>query len=175
MNHSLSDDEIEAVLGIKPNEVIPYSDLKNYNHIDELLPSFFSFKIILLKSSQNYGHWIAILRNPKSYYFFNSYGYKYDTHDWDWITRMTRRILGQEDNELQRLFKDVPNQWNPVRFQGKGSTTCGRWVCLFCIYCGKMMYTLDEFINKMKSEKKKYPKLSYDEICVQLTDSIKPS
>lgn len=171
MNTPLSDEDLERSLGIRSDKIVKYSELKDYNNIEELLPTVNSFKIILIEDSYNSGHWTAICRGVKDYYYFNSYGSKYDT-DWNFIPRMTRMILGQNTNDLTRLFKDVPHDWNKMKLQGEKTQVCGRWCVLFCIYCGKMMYTLKDFINMIKDYKKSNPKLSYDQICLELTKNI---
>ena len=42
--------------------IIKYSDLANYNSIQQLLPRNKSWKIILIENKMNSGHWTLLLR-----------------------------------------------------------------------------------------------------------------
>ena len=169
MNTPLTDLDVERALGTK-DCIIKYSELANYQTIEDLLPEVGSFKIILIEDRFNSGHWVCICRGD-CFYYFNSYGCKPDS-DWRFVPRMTRLILGEGTNELTRLFKPVKMEYNTMRLQ-KGSTqTCGRHVVLFLSLTCKMGYTMDDFYTFMKNKKQSHPDLSYDQICVQLTNNV---
>ena len=164
----LTDGDLERYIGKKPEDIIKYSDLKNYPKITDLLPASKDSVIILIEDSYNSGHWVCIFRDGKNIEYYNSYGSKWDT-DWRFINRMVRTILGQNTNELTRLMDDAEKDgfrttWNKHRFQkiGSGVQTCGRH-CIFRIECGKMGYDNDgykELIDRLKkvlSEEQKKP------------------
>jgi hypothetical protein len=158
----LSDADLKKHTGIDKEDIIKYSDLKNYNRIQELLPKVGDFRIILIEDRFNAGHWVLVMRTAdKTIEYFNSYGAKWDT-DWKFITRMARVILGQNTNEMTRLM-DIAEQegfsvvWNNKKLQKLGSKiqTCGRW-CVMRIETYKMGYTtprqFQDLIGKFKTE-----------------------
>lgn len=154
----LTDGDLERHLGVKPSEIIKYSDLDNYKDITDLLPTDKSFKIILIEDSYNSGHWVGVMRYNKTIEYFNSYGAKWDT-DWKFINKMRRLILGQSTNEMTRLCEKASKDgwnviWNKNRFQKIGSQiqTCGRWVILR-ISMMLMGYNLQEFADFIKKQK----------------------
>ena len=83
----MSDGELEKYTGVKAEQIIKYSELKDYKTIDDLLPKDKSFRIILLEETYNSGHWIAIMRYGSTVEFFNSYGTGPDK-DWKFINKM---------------------------------------------------------------------------------------
>jgi hypothetical protein len=156
----LTDGDIERHTGVKKEEIIKYSDLKNYPKIEDLLPADKSFKIILIEDRFNSGHWVCVMRYDKTIEYFNSYGCKWDT-DWKFINRMIRMILQQNTNEMTRLMDTASADgwktiWNKHRFQKLSSKiqTCGRW-CVLRIEMLKMGYTLQQFYDFIKSCEKK--------------------
>ena len=54
-------------------KIIKYADLENYESIYELLPNKMDFCFILTESAKNIGHWVCMLRNNKSFSYFDSY------------------------------------------------------------------------------------------------------
>lgn len=155
----MTDADLERHTGIKPTDIIKYSDLKNYNDITDLLPSDKSARIILIEDKYNSGHWVALLRYGKTIEYFNSYGAKWDT-DWKFVNKMMRMILGENTNEMTRLMDKAKQEgwetiWNEKRFQKLDSKiqTCGRW-CVFRIEMMKMGYNLKEFQAFIKKQTK---------------------
>jgi hypothetical protein len=158
----LTDGDLEKHTGITSKDIVKYSDLKNYNSIEDLLPNVGDFKIILIEDRFNSGHWVCVLRTaPKVFEYFNSYGAKWDT-DWKFIARMARVILGENTNEMTRLMNKAEAEgnkvvWNNKKFQKLGSKvqTCGRW-CVMRIETFKMGYNTPEdfqrLIKKFKEE-----------------------
>jgi len=159
INIPLTDGQLESYIGVKPEDIIKYADLKNYNSITDLLPDKSDFRIILIEQKFNSGHWVCILRNGNNIEYFNSYGAKYDT-DWKFISRMIRICLGEETNEMTRLMNQAEKDgfktsFNKFRFQKLANNiqTCGRH-CIFRIECFKMGYDNDQYkelVNKLKN------------------------
>jgi hypothetical protein len=172
MNYALSDDEIHSVLGkFKP---MLYSELKDYPTIEDLLKKDYEWRIILLETKENTGHWVCIMRKTDNdYYYFNSYGDSYNK-DLYLIPRMMRKILGQDDNFLNKLLIDKNVEYSKTRFQGNNSSVCGRYVMFVIDYCMNLKNTLKEAISFLKSKKKELG-LSYDNTIIALTNKVKPS
>jgi hypothetical protein len=156
----MTDEEIESHIGVTKDQIIKYSELKNFKTLGELLPNDKSFKIILIEDRFNSGHWVAIMKYGKTIEYFNSYGAKWDT-DWKFVNKMVRIILGENQNDMTRLMNQAEKDgwkciWNTRRFQKLNNQiqTCGRW-CVLRIEMMKMGYDLDEFarfIQKQKEE-----------------------
>ena len=154
----MSDGDLEKYTGVKSEDIIKYSDLKNYPTIADLLPEQKDFRIILIEDKYNSGHWVVVLRDGKNIEYFNSYGAKWD-YDWKFINRMIRTILGQNTNEMTRLMDQAEKDgykvtYNKTRYQtlSSGSQTCGRWV-IFRIETHKMGYNNEQFkelVDKFK-------------------------
>jgi len=60
-------------------KVITYKELNDYNNLAELLPNEKSFAFLLMESSPNKGHWIALSRYGDEIEVFDSYGGAPDT------------------------------------------------------------------------------------------------
>ena len=159
----MSDADLEQYNGVKAEDIIKYSQLKTYESITDLLPEDKSFRIILIEDKLNSGHFVCVMRYGDTIEFFNSYGGKPDA-DWKFINRMIRVILGENTNELTRLFKDADKKGfqtihNTVRLQKLSSKieTCGRW-CVLRIEMMRLGYTLPQFIEFVKGYAKKLDK-----------------
>lgn len=146
----MSDSDLEKYLGVKAEDIIKYSELKEYATIDDLLPKDKTFRIILLEETYNSGHWIALMRYGHTIEFFNSYGTPPDK-DWRFVNRMVRVVLGENTNELTRLMKQADEAgydaiYNKIDFQRHDNRveTCGRW-CILRIEMMRMGYDLKEF------------------------------
>jgi hypothetical protein len=154
----MSDAEIQSHIGIKPDDIIKYSELQNFKTIGELLPTDKSFKIILIEDRYNQGHWVCVMKYGKTIEYFNSYGAKWDT-DWKFVNKMIRVILNESQNDMTRLMNQAEKDgwktiWNKHRFQKLDNKiqTCGRWVTLR-VEMMKMGYDLDEFARFIQRRK----------------------
>jgi hypothetical protein len=172
MDYALSDGDINAVLGeFKP---ILYSELVNYNSIEDLLRNDYDWRIILIETKQNSGHWTCIMRVPNKYYYFNSYGQSYNK-DLYLIPKMVRKILGQSDNYLNELLRDKNVEYNAYKLQGDTSAVCGRYVMFVIDYICNHHNSLQDTIKFIKNKKKELGLKSYDETIIALTNKVKPS
>lgn len=161
----ISDDDIEKYLDKEGHQkIIKYSDIKNYRGIDDLLPKFNDYRIILIESEINSGHWIVILKykiNKKPVIeMFNSYGMKPGA-DLNFISRAMNVMLGQTKNDLDNLLTSAEDKYeiiyNKKRFQStkKGVNTCGRWCILRIImmkHYGMDLYEFNNFIDTLKTK-----------------------
>lgn len=150
-----SDKDIERNLG--QNSIIKYSELADYNNINELLPHDKSFKVILIESKFNSGHWVCVMKYKDIIEYFNSYG-SLPEYDFKFIPTHIKYLLGQGGNLLTKLLKTKnSNQkiyYNKKKLQkiNNSVNTCGRWVCcrIIAMLCG---YELDDFIEKCEEKK----------------------
>jgi len=161
----ISDDDLVRYLGDDVNnKIVKYADLSNYKTINELLPKLNDYRIILIESEHNSGHWIVIsfykIDNKPVIEYFNSYGMKMGT-DLNFISSLMNRLLGQGKNDLDKLLDtakdDVEIIYNKKRFQSNNQkvNTCGRWVLLRIImmkHYGMNLYEFNNFIDQLKEK-----------------------
>ena len=150
-NKPLSNEDFEHTIGVKAEDIILYSALSQFNTIEELLPNNTDFKIILLEWQRNKGHWVVLYKLNDKYYYFNSYGVKYD-NDLNVLSRCMRRILGEDTAQITRLLGGKDCGYSKRRFQKGMSQTCGRW-CVMRISTLKMGFTQDDFENYLDKVK----------------------
>jgi len=144
-----------------PKPIIKYSDLAKVKSIYELLPNDKDFKVILIESRYNTGHWVSISRNGKYIYFFDSYSNKPDGQ-LRYIKSFWRKMLGQDETYLTKLLQPALLKgrkvlYNKNRLQSlkSGSGTCGRWVILWLLMNLQMGFSLDEFEEFIDKNKEK--------------------
>lgn len=149
-----SDSDFKRYFG--DGKVIKYSELGNYHSINELLPNDKDFRIILVESKYNQGHWTAIMKYGDIIEWFNSYGTKPE-YDFKFIPSFTKYLLGQGGNALTKLLntKDKRQKvyYNKKKLQviDDNINTCGRWVTARIL--GMLVgYELDDFINKVEDK-----------------------
>jgi hypothetical protein len=163
----LSKDELCSFLGCREEDIIPYSTLRNYDTIEQLLPDDKTFKILLLEEEPRRGHWVAIYRKSSMICYANSYGEKPD-RDMNCIPRLVRKMLGEDRPEISRLCGEREIWYNDVKLQGKTSQVCGRY-CVYFIEMNKMGYSPDEALDKLMKLKHSKQYDSYDEAICALT------
>ena len=162
----LSDSLVKQALG-PDTLVLKYSELKNYETIDQLLPTIDSYFIILIEDNFNEGHWCCMCRlKDNSLFYFNSYAQKFD-RDLSVIPMCIRRILGEDKKEITRLLDGKKCEWLKTTLQGNKSMVCGRWCVLFLTFVCKIGFSPDDFVEFIK-EKSKELKLNKDQLCARL-------
>lgn len=150
----LSDADLERYFGTgKESEVIKYNEIADYNSIDDLLPKPFDFRIILVETAHNIGHWVLILKYGNTIENFNSYGIDIDRQK-NMLSRLVNFNMGQTKNLLTKLvgksnYKYVINK-TPYQDEGQYINTCGRWVALRIITAKDMFMPLNEFDTMIK-------------------------
>jgi hypothetical protein len=151
------------------SNILKYSDLDEIKHIDEILPNN-GYKIILIESAKNSGHWVALIRINDNLIFFDSYGI-YPDDELNFVSRITNRLLGNKYNVIRNLMKSNPKlkpQFSKTKYQrdSVGVNTCGRWVCIALNMLYQHQYTLPEmkriFDGQVKEEGKPYDLLAVD-------------
>jgi len=166
-NIPLTNEDLEKSIGVKSEDILLYKDLANFRDIDELLPNNSDFKIILLEWERNKGHWVILYKLDGKYFYFNSYGHKYD-NDLNVLSACVKRILGEDTKQITRLLNGKPCDYSKRRFQKGDAQTCGRW-CVMRVSLLKMGYTQTEFQKYMDNLQEKY-ELPFDLIvCMFIT------
>ena len=145
----MSDGDVEKYSGgASSRDIIKYSDLENYETIDDLLPNPFDYRIILIETRENLGHWVLLLKHNNSYEYFNSYGVNADSQK-NRLNKMMNRMLGQKEDFVMKLIKASKKKYviNNVPFQNRNPqiATCGRWCVLRILTAEKMGMSLTEF------------------------------
>lgn len=145
----LSNTDVERYFGSGvESEILKYSDLENYSSIDELLPKPFDYRILLIETKQNVGHWVLLLKYNNTIEYFNSYGVNADSQK-NRLNKMMNRILGQKDDYVTTLIKNSKYKYiiNNIPFQNKDPqiATCGRWCIMRILTCEKVGMNLTQF------------------------------
>lgn len=159
----MGDDDIRKYF---PNaKIITYSQLNDYNQLEDLLPGDKDFTFLLIEDSPNRGHWVSVSKYADIVEFFDSYGGQPDSQ-LKWNSKDKNKKLGQGNNKLTELFNKFDGRvvYNPVKYQDNASdvNTCGRH-CTFRIINMKQGKDLDKYFKYMQSLKRHSGK-GYDEI-----------
>ena len=171
MSESISESDIYRYFGNTFNikeDVIVYSDLEQYDNIEQVLEADKQWKIILIEEEVNTGHWVALIRHNKQIIYFNSYGAK-PSYELDLIDEKQNEKLGQDEKYLNKLLLLAKGKYrvlyNKKRFQKLDNqiTTCGRHVIMYIIMVQKFNYSLEQYIRFMERLKKHY-NMTFDEI-----------
>jgi hypothetical protein len=171
-----SDDELVHYIGKNYKKfIIKYSDIEDYKSINQLLPYNHSFRIILIESDYNSGHWVALFRYNTTIEYFNSYGMK-PSYEIDGNSYLKNKQLDQDTKHLNLLLNSALGKYdiifNRVKFQKLNNdiATCGRHV-LFRIVCfKKFKMNLHQYIVFIKELQHKF-KLNADQLVTLFIDS----
>ena len=102
--YPLSDSDIRKIIGSK-TKIIKFSQLANYNSIEQLLPHNGDYLVLLFESAMDSGHWTALLRYNDTIEFFGSYGGEpHDILRWTSQKKKKRRSLGEDEDYLTEMF-----------------------------------------------------------------------
>lgn len=164
MRKPLSDSEVLDICDNKAS-LVPYTELRNYDNIDEVLGPHGAC-IILYQTKEHFGHWCCMFKAKKNLIsFFDPYGYKLDD-ELDFIPEHFREESGQNYPLLTYLIYNSPYkvEYNEHQFQEDKSdvSTCGRW-CGFRLRYRKV--PLKEFWDGFK----KFRGLNLDYLITALT------
>jgi len=141
-------------LGVK-DKILKYSELENYNTIDELMPDKDDFRILLLESEPSVGHWCCLIRKGDTLEFFDSYG-KTHKGELKYIPKFINNMLNQKDDYLTRIMKSSKNPiFSTLKLQNNNPDvcTCGRHI-IARILCSKAGYDLTDYEKLIKRESK---------------------
>jgi hypothetical protein len=142
--------------------IIKYSDIPNYNNIDDLLIN--DKCVILYETKENYGHWTCIYKHGNTLAFFDSYGNNFNEQTKFIPTQLNKKLKNNHKNLIKLLYKSPYNvEFNeyPLQKLEEGVNTCGRWVI---VRLQNPYVSVNEFhklfVNKL---------MTPDEIIVKLT------
>jgi hypothetical protein len=151
-----SEDDLIRNFGLDvKNKILKYSELENYNNIDELIPDQDDYRILLLESEPSVGHWVALIRKGDTLEFFDSYG-KTHKGELKYIPKFINNMLNQKDIYLTRIMKSSKNPiFSTLKLQKNNPNiaTCGRHV-IARILCSKAGYDLEDYERLIKNQSK---------------------
>jgi hypothetical protein len=159
------------------NKIMKYSGFEDKNDINEVIPESRGYRIVLIETKHNTGHWTCLVRyDEKTLVWFDSYGLAPD-QEFDFIPVKMQEILDEQAKPLTRLLKNFKSiggkyNYNTIKFQQQidGINTCGRWVTSY-LYAFLHGFSLKQFQNEMIMEKQQSG-LTYDEVVVQCTKPL---
>ena len=173
IKEEITDSDLTRYFGKRDfKNILKYSELINYNSIQQLLPRKKSWKIILIEDEYNSGHWTLLLRYNNTIEWFNSYG-TFPSAELDFISHQKKAILNQDVKHLNVLLTKALPKFRIIYNKRKlqqledGTNTCGKWVILRIIMMEKYNMDLNQFIQFIDKLKKQF-KLSSDELVTLL-------
>ena len=162
-------------------KIILYSELYKINNLTDLIPNDESVCFILIKTTNNSGHWTVICRRLNHFYYFDSYGVIYDgelVH----VQENLRFKLHEDKYYLSALIKNAEHQgytitYNKYQFQTYSATinTCGKWCLTFAKFITNRNLddsTIALFKSRILALGKKY-NVPLDNLVCVLYDSFK--
>jgi len=157
----LSDDDLRHILG-EDIKIIKYSQLADYNDLNDLLPQRNDCCILFYEEQLDVGHWTGLLKYDDKFEHFDSYGIKPDS-ELRWLTMRARQRLNEAIPYLSNLLAKVAYIYNTVRFQSDDHTvnTCGSHVAFRLYNFKKNSMHLKQYQDYMK-ELKTESQMSYD-------------
>jgi len=157
----VSEDDFIRNFGLDvKDKIMKYSELENFNTIDDLIPDKDDFRILLLESEPRVGHWCCLIRKGDTVEFFDSYG-KTHKGELKYIPKIINKMLNQPDDYLTRIMKSSKNPiFSTLKLQNDNPNvcTCGRHV-IARILCSKAGYDLEDYgkLIKKESERREMP------------------
>jgi hypothetical protein len=150
----LSGEQVNKIAGGK-SKVYTYPQLSKFQNINQILGKD-GTAIILYQTSDNYGHWVGIIKHRGKIEVFDPLGIKPDD-ELKFIDKHYRNESNQHYPHLSYLLYNSPYEieYNNHKLQKDNTnvSTCGRWV-------GARLrmknIKLDDFARIMKNNKKGY-------------------
>jgi hypothetical protein len=158
LKEMLSNDDFNKYLPDAPENLITYKELKQYRKMGDLLEKEFDYKILLIETEKNSGHWCVLVRRNNDVFWCDSYGMS-PKESINLIPTFIRKMLGQENDEIKRLYQSARKEGftvheNEFEFQADSPNinTCGRWVLFFieCIKEGMNFKEMEVLIEKQE-------------------------
>ena len=135
---SLSDADLLELVDHRAS-ILTYSELRDYDTIDEVLGSYQAC-FLLYETAENFGHWTLLFRNGHKVFFFDPYGDMLGKQ-LSWTPDDYREVSGQNYPTLTALLYESPYKiyYNEIKYQkhGRGISSCGRW-CALRLVCRDM-------------------------------------
>jgi hypothetical protein len=134
--------------------LIPYSTIKNYRSIDDLL-GYYKQAFILYEYEDKSGHWVVMYRSPKgTLCFYDSLGNNLDELNEDINKFRKGRGLPLVNNDLSNLtaFQKVIYNNYPIQQDKTNVNTCGA----YCVARLKLKSLNNEKFNNLFKNGKEY-------------------
>ncbi len=136
MDKSLSDKEILNLIDGKAN-VLTYSELENYDNIDDALGPHNALILLYQTTGENYGHWTCVFKNGNEINFFDPMGIFPDDEN-KWIPKKNKKVKYDDYLHLTNLlygsgYNVIYNEV-PLQKDDNGINTCGRHCALRLIF-----------------------------------------
>lgn len=163
INNPMSNVEIIKRLGGR-TKVLMYDEFKRYVALEDAMKPWDNL-VFLLRTEEDFGHWMAIKRNFNRISFFDSYGDFPDVQK-KYVKAKFLEKSNQKYNKLCELLYEASFkftiEFSEYKLQRKSNdvATCGQWCCLF-IESGLMVDDFKTYIDSFGDENK-------DETCVKL-------
>ena len=123
--YSLNGDEMGV---LNPDaKILKYTQLDDYNNIEEIFSDCNKVIILYLLQSDWQGHWVCLFKNIRGIHFFDSYGHPYD-YEIERLSPEKRKQLDEEKSQLKILLKDKNVDYSFVKYQDNDTNTCGCFV-----------------------------------------------
>ncbi len=97
MAKMMSSDEFNKMLGSDASKhIIKYSDLEDKTDINDVIPESRGYRIILIETKQNTGHWTTLVKFSNNIFvWFDSYGLAPD-QEFEFIPVKMQQILDEQ-------------------------------------------------------------------------------
>ena len=162
LSKMVASNEFQKMLGPEVNnKIMKYSDLEGVKDLNDIMTEPKDYRIILIETQRNTGHWTTILKyNDKYFEWFDSYSLKPDA-EFEFISPEMQEILDERQHILTILLNKVllkGGKWiyNNIKFQKQAENvnTCGRFCCFRLFMFMKLNYNLKQFQDFMINQKK---------------------
>lgn len=165
----MDDGDIRHYLG-NESRIISYSDLNNFNTIEEILPRNKTYFILLYQlDSPSSGHWAIISRMNDIFEYFCSYGKLPDYPILHWAIDEFKNVPLKLSSLLDH--STLPVVYNSICFQNsknKQISTCGGFVVFRALTMLEFDATLGKFnmlLQQLKNESEEEE--SFDDIVIK--------
>lgn len=125
-------------------KILPYENLKDYKDIYDIFDKS-NFVFLLYPISNNFGHWVLLMKNNNIIEFFDSYGIFTDM-EYKYGTKKTPKYLSSlliKSNPKYKLY------YNEIQFQEWGTNYCG----YYCVVRALFNYLSLKKFQKMLKDK----------------------
>jgi hypothetical protein len=171
MDDPIDDAEMKTYIG-QDAKILKYSALKNFKHVDELMPNATDFIVLLYETSPNEGHWVSVLKYPERFgrstlEYFDPYAHALD-EPLNWNTPSVNKQLGVASPYLSLLMNSSGHKLlqNNIKFQHDSPKieTCGRHTIYRILKLFHHGLKQREYNDHMRLLKTRNENKTYDEI-----------
>lgn len=165
-NSPMSNTDIIKRLGGR-TKILMYDEFNKYDDLEKLLEPWDNL-VFLLRTEEDFGHWMCIKKSWDRISFFDSYGDFPDVQK----KYVNQKFLEKSEQKYNKLCELLYNasfkytiEFSQYKLQKKDDkiATCGQWCCLF-IESGLLVDDFKTWIDSFKEKNKDFlcVKLFYD-------------